>query len=156
LSKKLVKRSAAVTAVVGAALAGMLATGGTAQASPAGSARSTVINFHNGTGCTLTFQGSGLAHGVWDAPPPPRIDNTRTVTISAESAGTATGDEGTFAYEASNCEEGWRNGHTVNVWFDNPFIGSNGYSENGDGAFRFTRSGGSGNNATVDWGVWKA
>ncbi|GAA2248768.1 hypothetical protein GCM10010430_34160 [Kitasatospora cystarginea] len=153
---KPVKRLAALAAVVGTALTGTLALGGTAQASPANAARSTVINLHNGTGCTLTLQSEDLAHGVWDAPPPQYVYNTRDVTVSAESNGFMTGDEGGFTYVAGDCEEDWRNGHTVLLQFDNPYAGSNGYYSNGSGAFRFTSSGGEGNNAVINWGVWKS
>ncbi|GAA2248770.1 hypothetical protein GCM10010430_34170 [Kitasatospora cystarginea] len=147
-------RAAAVALAGAAALSGAAVMN--APTASAAAMRQTSIYLHNGTGCTLNLVESPLAHGGWYIDPLSSIGNTQDALFKAGSIGFMTGDEGHVTYRASDCEEGWRNGHTVYLYFDNPYAGSNAYAENGDGAFRFTRSGGSGDDAVVYWGAWKA
>ncbi|MBB4893226.1 hypothetical protein FHS39_002257 [Streptomyces olivoverticillatus] len=146
--------TAAAVAAIGL---GAIATG-TASAAPAGAlaARSTQVQFHNGTGCTLTRADYGLAHGIWSQEPPAVVYNTGDVSWQSESNGFMTGTEGSITFTTSNCEEGWRNGRAIRFHWDNPFAGSNGYDTNGtDGAFRNVIQGGGGDNALVLWGEYK-
>lgn len=148
-------RFAALAAVTAIGF-GAIATG-TAEAG-AQAARSTHVRLHNGTGCTLTRTDFGLDHGIWSQgqEPPYQLGNTGDADFQSESNGFMTGTEGHVTFQTSNCEEGFRNGRTVRLHWDNPFSGSNKYDTNGtDNTFRTTRDGGGGDNAYTVWGIYK-
>ncbi|MGW3182928.1 hypothetical protein ACWDD9_26980 [Kitasatospora sp. NPDC001119] len=157
-------RTAALAAVTAIGL-GTIATG-TAQAAPApaqaalSAARSTTVHLHNGTGCTLNRTDYSLSHGIWTQgqEPPQWLGNTGDAVFQSESNGFMTGTEGSVTFQASNCEEGWRNGAAVRLHWNNPYVGSNGYDDDGTtrGFFRTTHDTGAGDNANVYWGAWKA
>lgn len=154
-------------AVAGVAAIGLgaLATG-TASASSASSgssaaafaARSTKVKFHNGTGCQLNRQSYGLAHGIWSQgqEPPATVYNTGDESWQSESNGFMTGTEGFVSFQTSNCEEDWRNGRTIRLHWNNPYVGGNGRDTDGtDQSFRAVFEGGGGDNALLLWGEYK-
>jgi hypothetical protein len=110
-------------------------------------ARSVSVSFTNKSGVALTFGGSSLLHGEWTTEPPARIEAGQTVSWESESNGVATGTEGTAYYDVEGL------GITSRSLFhwDNPFIGSNSYSEFYPETFKASRSGGGGDNANVTW-----
>ncbi|MFB9478724.1 GDSL-type esterase/lipase family protein [Streptomyces filamentosus] len=116
-------------------------------------ARSTGVSFVNRTGCDLTLEFHALSHGIWSAAPPELILREQGAAWASESSGLATGTEGTVRYVTQNCLEPSDGNRQIQLHWNNPFIGSNGYDENGSdfSTFRVERQGGAGNNATVIW-----
>ncbi|GLW73501.1 hypothetical protein Kpho02_58000 [Kitasatospora phosalacinea] len=144
-----------------------LVLAGTATAAPAGAsspaattsaiaARSTVVKLNNWTGCTLTREGWSLAHGIWSLEPPVRIADQQQGFWASESNGFATGTEGTVRFFSENCANPVLNGRIVQLHWNNPYVGSNSYDSNGtDLKFYVPKpSGGSGNNAVVEFSAW--
>ena len=119
-------------------------------------ARSTEINFFNGTFHTLTKIADDLSHGEWTTPPPNVIPPQTNVTWESESNGFLTGTEGTVTYQISD-DLGDLGGvpppFEVHLHWDNPFIGSNSYDESAPTVFPLTRAGGGGDNATVNYAL---
>ncbi|ADI08880.1 hypothetical protein SBI_05760 [Streptomyces bingchenggensis BCW-1] len=58
-------------------------------------------------------------------------------------------------YTSSNCDESWRNQHTITLNFNVPPVGTNTYAADGSGAFESRLSGGSGAQAVLMWGLSK-
>jgi hypothetical protein len=110
-------------------------------------ARSVSVSFVNKCDVALVSGGASLLHGIWTTQPPARIEAGQTVGWETESNGVATGTEGTAYYDIEGL------GITSRSLFhwDNPFIGSNSYSESYPETFNVSRSGGGGDNANVTW-----
>ncbi|GAA0321585.1 hypothetical protein GCM10010302_70940 [Streptomyces polychromogenes] len=142
-----------------AALLAALAGGATALApaaqaapSPGGASvqsaeRSTSVIFANGTGRQLLRTGSGLDHGCWsrDSLPPDAIAKTVSASWASESCGFATGTQGHVTYNIAGTAK------DVTVRWNNPYAGSNSYSCDAPEGYECGRSGGGGNNATVNF-----
>lgn len=117
------------------------------------SARSTQIKFTNITNCVLVLTGSNLNHGEWNGGP--------TIIIKPEvydlligqndSDGFMTGDQGSLTYAIIGITDGSPTYEgSLNIGWDNPYAGSNGYSQNvSSNNYTITNSGGSGDNASV-------
>jgi hypothetical protein len=110
-------------------------------------ARSVDVTFTNKSGVNLVLFGTSLLHGEWTTEPPARIDAGQTVTWASESDGVATGTEGTAYYDIEGLDDSSR---SLFHW-DNPFVGSNSYSEFSPDTFKSSHSGGGGDNAHVNW-----
>gem|GEM_PF-1888869 len=114
-----------------------------ATASAHAAARSTLVNFTNTSDSALTLTHKELDHGCWAAEPPSQIGLGQTVHFEAESCGFLTGDEFQAEYKLAN-------GSTLELSYDNPFVGSNSYVENAPQGYLISRSGGGGDNAVVN------
>ncbi|MFJ7907296.1 aegerolysin family protein [Kitasatospora sp. NPDC096204] len=124
------------------------------QAQLLSAARSTEVLVVNWTGCELRLQNNWLDHGIWTKAPDPVITDGSTARWQSESNGFMTGTEGHVIYDAANCGNPGLNGKRVQLHWNNPYVGSNGYDTAGsDPKFGFAQSGGSGNNAAVYWTV---
>ncbi|MCB9422585.1 MAG: hypothetical protein H6667_22475 [Ardenticatenaceae bacterium] len=110
-------------------------------------ARSVNVSFTNKSDVALILGDTSLLHGEWTTEPPARIEAGQTISWRSESSGVATGTEGTAYYDIEGL------GITSRSLFhwDNPFIGSNSYSEVTPETFKASRSGGGGDNANVVW-----
>lgn len=110
-------------------------------------ARSVDVSFTNKSDVVLVLGNTSLLHGEWTTEPPARIEAGQTVSWRSESSGVATGTEGTAYYDIEGL------GITSRSLFhwNNPYIGSNSYSEFTPETFKASRSGGSGDNANVAW-----
>jgi hypothetical protein len=110
-------------------------------------ARSVGVSFTNKSGVALTLGGTSLLHGEWTTEPPARIEAGQTVSWESESSGVLTGTEGTAYYDVEGL------GITSRSLFhwDNPYGGSNSYSEFYPETFKASHSGGGGDNANVSW-----
>jgi hypothetical protein len=82
--------------------------------------RSTTWTINNATSSDLNLVSSPLAHGIWSSNPPQVIKSGAKATFVAESDGFATGDEGSVTYSTS--------GGNYVFYFNNPFIGQDGYN----------------------------
>jgi hypothetical protein len=118
-------------------------------------ARSTHVTLTNLAGrLNLRKTSEELDHGEWTSHPPALVGNR--ADWESESDGFATGTEGRVAYEIEN-DTGGAVG-TLNLHWDNPFVGSNSYDESvspqadvtGNG-FTVVHRGGGGNNADVEF-----
>ncbi|PBC79251.1 aegerolysin [Streptomyces sp. TLI_235] len=128
---------------------------GAAAPALASAARSVNVTFNNWTGCTLTREEWGLSHGIWTQEPPVRIYDQGIGTWASESNGFATGTEGSARFFSENCANPVLNGRLVRVHWNDPYAGSNSYDSSGtDLKFYVSRSGGSGNNASVQFSAW--
>ncbi|MEV6209598.1 aegerolysin family protein [Kitasatospora sp. NPDC051914] len=133
------------------------AKGGQPAAAPAltSAARSVSVKFNNWTGCTLTREEWGLNHGIWAQEPPVRIYDQGQGSWASESNGFATGTEGWARFFSENCADPVLNGRLLRVHWNNPYVGSNSYDSTGtDLKFYVSKSGGSGNNASVQFSAW--
>src|SRR6476619_381959 len=110
-------------------------------------ARSVDVTFTNKSGVNLVLFGTSLLHGEWTTEPPARIDAGQTVNWASESDGVATGTEGTAYSDVEGLDDSSR---SLFHW-DNPFVGSNSYSEFSPETFKSSHSGGGGDNAHVNW-----
>jgi len=84
------------------------------------SSRSTTWTITNATDSDFTLVSADLDHGVWADAPANIIPAGGVATFRAESNGFATGDEGTVTYKLPA-------GNYV-FYFNNPFVGSDGFS----------------------------
>ncbi|MFD0887064.1 hypothetical protein ACFQ08_21160 [Streptosporangium algeriense] len=141
---------AGIAAGLAAATLLVPATANASAAEPPASsaARSTDVNFHNDTDCTLVQIGKETYHGIWVIEPNASIAPHSSDHFKTESDGFLTGTEAAIKYRATNCS---RAGKEVRFHWSNPYYGRNSYDFNGtDGAFTTRYTGGNGNNATVD------
>ena len=109
--------------------------------------RSVQIHFFNNTNTTLSLMDSNLGHGQWsdsDTPPQQIVPNAQNVQWGSESAGLATGTQGSVTYALSA-------GGTVVISWDNPFSGSNGYSIQAPAGYQARYTGGDGNSTQVNF-----
>ncbi len=109
------------------------------------SARSVSVSFANKSDVALVLSGTSLLHGIWTTEPPARIDSGQTVSWESESSDVATGTEGTAYYDI----EGLGSTSRSLFHWDNPFVGSNSYSESYPETFKESHLGGGGDNANV-------
>ncbi|MGW3076425.1 MULTISPECIES: hypothetical protein [unclassified Kitasatospora] len=160
--KSLVRATLAAAGVAAALFTAAAPAGAaTAQQQPAqeqtqllSAARSTEVLVVNWTGCELRLQNNWLDHGIWTTAPDPIISDGKTGRWQSESNGFMTGTEGHVIYDAANCGNPGLNGKRVQLHWNNPYVGSNGYDTAGsDPMFGFAQSGGSGNNAAVYWTI---
>jgi len=82
--------------------------------------RSVDVRVYNNTESYMTLWNKSLAHGCWSTQP----TNILVGTISdfgAQSCGFLTGTEGQADYDAPNSDD-------FQIYWDNPFVGSNSYS----------------------------
>ncbi|MGX4734984.1 hypothetical protein ACI1MP_00490 [Kitasatospora griseola] len=161
-----VRIAGAVTAAAALALAltgtasAATTTTETAKASAAPAvttaARSTAVKLNNWTGCTLTRENWWLSHGIWTFDPPVHIYNGQQGSWASESNGFATGTEGYARFFAENCANPVLNSRSIQVHWNNPYVGSNSYDSNGtDVKFYVPQpAGGGGNNATAEFSAW--
>jgi hypothetical protein len=124
-------------------------------------ARSTQIKFTNSTNYLLVLTDSYLYHGIWNGGPVDQISpNASNLVLGQnDSNGTATGAQGTLTYAIigiNSNKQATVEGY-VSIGWDNPFIGSNSYSNSvssrGTINFQVSNGGGSGDNATVTYNL---
>jgi hypothetical protein len=110
-------------------------------------ARSTHVVFTNHTDQPLGKLGQDLPHGVWTngVEPPFTIAPGEKVEWESESDGFMTGTEGSTRYGIGTT------GGELTVHWDNPFVGSNTYDERVSPGWTVLRSGGRGENATIQY-----
>ena len=111
-------------------------------------ARSVAVTFHNETDSALVLNGTSIPHGIWTVFPPARIKKDETVQFSSESDGVATGTEASATYQLEFLAA------TVNLYWDNPFVGSNTYrGTTSDKIWHkvISEGNGDGNNASIAW-----
>lgn len=110
--------------------------------------RSTRIVFHNNTGFSLSKLEESLPHGEWTDPwsPPNGITPNNTTEWRSESDGVATGTEGSVRYRINNGEDA-----SVYMHWNNPFLGSNKYHQFTGDKFEVFKTGGGGDDATVEF-----
>lgn len=118
-------------------------------------ARSVKCIFVNDTDRRLRLkQPVALDHGIWSkgtdpgGQPPREIGPGAQATWESESSGFMTGTEGRAIYEAED-------GATIEVWWDNPYIGDNKFSltVGPEGTYKGKYEGGDGDNATVTFSL---
>jgi hypothetical protein len=106
------------------------------------------------TNCTFINYDAWLYHGIWSIHPPAKILPHTTVVFGSESSGLFTGTEGYVKYmndwspTNNDCPEA----PGIHLYWDNPYSGSNSHDWELEAAWtdlHLTRSGGSGNNASV-------
>lgn len=117
------------------------------QKSPGNATRSVVITVQNNSSSDLYRVSAGLAHGIWSDGfhPPEMIPAGQTGRFASESQGGATGTEGRAQYFAAAVRG------MVNLYWDDPYAGSNEYSVGVPAGLHYSTGGGGGNNA--DWHV---
>ncbi|KAG7409944.1 13.6 kDa insecticidal crystal protein [Fusarium sp. MPI-SDFR-AT-0072] len=108
-------------------------------------ARATSITIENRTSHDLHDGWGSLNHGEWNRNVPAVIPKGQSADMGAESDGIMSGDEGVIHYKSDAGE--------LKFNFDNPFIGSNGYSASGPDSFNISSSGGDGNESHITWTV---
>jgi len=151
-----IRKSAAAVLVAGVAAisAANVSSASAAVASPqlSNAHRSVQASVTNNTHCTWTKVDESLSHGVWATEPE---DNVFAATMwESESDGIATGTEGDVTYRLGGCADPAQNTKFVRFHWDNPYAGSNSYDTFGSSAgVHAVRSGGSGDNAIVNWVV---
>ena len=106
--------------------------------------RSTLIKIQNNTNATLTRTSASLSAGEWteNMYPPDTISANGTATFQAESDGFATGDQGSVNYQVGSAGQ-------LQINFDDPFSGSNGYSVSAPSGYSASYTGGDGNNGAI-------
>jgi hypothetical protein len=111
-------------------------------------ARSTHITFNNRTDQQLIRTGAKLQHGIWTEQlfPPESIEAGSSGDWQSESDGLFTGTEGTAQYVL-------RDVGNVEVHWDNPYVGSNSYTNSAPKGYEIQRDGGSGDNAAVTFTI---
>ncbi|MFI2610945.1 hypothetical protein [Kitasatospora sp. NPDC018619] len=118
-------------------------------------ARSTSVSLQNRTGCNLVLEQRDLPHGIWTYAAPAQIGRDQSAAWASESNGILTGTEASVRYTTASCLTPSNDNRQVKLHWDNPYAGANSYDEAGSdrSAFKITREGGVGNNATVYWTV---
>ncbi len=147
-------------ATAGAAvlLAGVAAGPANAVAQPAGAvaeqrqtvpgiqaARSTQVTLANKTSLAWTRWDASLLHGMWHTEPPETIAANSSGTWRSESNGVLTGTEGRAVF---GTEHG-----PVEIYWNNPYFGSNKYNCRAPSGYSCRLTGGPGNNASVTFEV---
>ncbi len=130
--------------------------------------RLTTVNFVNSLACDLTMKNPQpsdpnsdvyLQHGGWypnnNSAPQILIPRGQRATWTSGTIGLLTGTEGFVRYTTENCVNQQMNDRPVKLYWDNPFVGTNKYNEDGTDRpwFKVIREGGDGNHATVTWTV---
>lgn len=92
---------------------------------------------------TLTKVSDWLDHGCWGSLPD-TVKPMHAITIVSYSCGFLTGTEGGVTYRNEK-------DNRFNIYWDNPYIGSNSYSvSSSTGDYKMTYTGGSGDNSTIE------
>jgi aegerolysin len=108
-------------------------------------ARSTDVYLTNQTPSSLSRTYANLSHGEWTEDlPPEKIEPSNQSHWKSESKGFLTGTEGIVKYHLDGAGE-------VMIHWDNPFVGSNSYTNSAPKGYEISHSGGSGNNASVEF-----
>lgn len=138
----------------------LMTTTASASAAPASAtsspARSVFVEVNNWTGCRMDFVTATLTHGTWTDGdlPPGEITNSVWGVWASESNGFATGTEGFATYQLHACTNPANVGKWVKFHWNNPYVGSNTYDNVGTSSgVSIIRTGGSGNNAVVQFRV---
>jgi hypothetical protein len=158
--RKLLRRAAIVT------VAGVLTV--LAAATPAmadiaytsgNPARSVVVHITNATGCDFNWSSEHIYSGMFFNDPQMQGPmngsyGPASVVVSSESNGFMTGTQADVTYKIGVwCQEGspaWYGTYIFKFAWNNPYAGSNSYSTAGTTSnLHVTRTGGSGDNATV-------
>ncbi|MEU9077990.1 hypothetical protein [Kitasatospora sp. NPDC048538] len=142
-------RAGRAVAVLGLALLGAGTGFGTAPPPAQASvraARSTTVVLNNTSDRALVLTSDNLDHGCWTHEPPARIEAGASASWESESCGFMTGTEGS-AFFAIDGESG----PDLRIHWDNPFYGSNSYSETVPSGYKINRTGGDGNDATATY-----
>ncbi|MEE1826312.1 Crystal protein ET79 [Streptomyces sp. BE20] len=110
-------------------------------------ARSTTVNLTNNSGTLLTRDGSSLSGGIWSdgTLPPSLVQPGVTARWASESDGFMTGTGGEVSFHLGGTSE------KLKVSWNNPYVGSNGYSCSAPYGYKCTWQGGGGNNASVSF-----
>ncbi|MFD8785380.1 Crystal protein ET79 [Kitasatospora sp. NPDC059599] len=143
--------NASVAFTIGGAPASVAADRQAEQAPAVASAvRSTFVTLQNRTPSVLERTSAVLDHGTWSENLLPQdrvfpMDNGRW---QSESNGLMTGTEGRAVYNMFNVGN-------VEIWWDNPYVGSNKYSCTVPQGYTCSQDGGSGDNAFVTFTVQK-
>lgn len=113
-------------------------------------ARSTQVTLNNTTPLNLFRTYANLDHGIWpnSVLPPENIEPQEASSWQAESDGFMTGVQGTVTYKLDGV------GDVVITW-DNPFEGSNSYTNSAPKGYEISHEGGSGDNAQVTFTLRK-
>ncbi len=106
-------------------------------AAPGASAATRDIRVHvtNNSDSALSFASFKLDHGCWGEKPPATIEIGQTVDIASESCGVATGTEFHVSYWVD------RTGEQMNMYYDNPFAGSDEFDETAPQGYAVAASG---------------
>jgi hypothetical protein len=106
--------------------------------------RSTVVILVNATDHDLQLTHATLQHGIWsdEMYPPLAIAKKSRGQWESESDGFMTGTEGSATWHLAAVGQ-------VKITWDNPYVGSNSYSQSAPKKYKITHDGGSGDNATV-------
>ncbi len=116
--------------------------------------RSVNASMLNDTNVTLRLLTSSISlpHGEWVTYPPANLAPGDTARWQTDSDGFMTGTEGSFTYQFIYIGESEPSIETVKLYWDNPYVGGNGYSISCSvPAFKTGYSGGDGDNATVTY-----
>ena len=112
---------------------------------------SVTSTFVNNSGSALIGISDQLDHGVWtnNNVPPSRIEAGETVSWESESDGVATGTEGEVQYEIEGTSI------TMNVHWDDPFVGSNSFDITGldNVGYHTTAGGEQGDNVSASYSI---
>jgi hypothetical protein len=84
--------------------------------------RSTKVQLTNFTNQPLRRLRDELLHGIWTAHPPNKVEPLESAVYQSESYGFCTGREGWIEFEVGD------GSGVMRLHWNNPFIGSNGYS----------------------------
>ncbi|GAA2260137.1 hypothetical protein GCM10010430_50250 [Kitasatospora cystarginea] len=128
-----------------------LAAGPAEQAPTAlAAARSTHVILQNRTTSTMDRTSSSLQHGTWSENmlPPDKVYPFANGAWQSESNGFMTGTEGRAVYNMFGVGN-------VEIWWDNPYSGSNKYSCDVPEGYTCSRDGGGGDNAYATLTVQK-
>ncbi|KOU65337.1 hypothetical protein ADK55_06810 [Streptomyces sp. WM4235] len=115
-------------------------------------ARSTTVTLTNNSGKLLARDGSQLKWGIWSDGmlPPSMVQPGVTAKWASESEGVMTGTEGSVTFSMTG------ESNKVTVYWNNPYVGSNGYSCSVPSGYTCSRSGGGGDNAAASFTVSKS
>jgi hypothetical protein len=130
---------------------------GAVHTSLSSAARSVKTTFFNDGNCTFDLTGATLYHGIWSIYPPITIYPHASVVFGSESNGLFTGTEGVVHYAPQpGCAN---NPPSFTLYWDDPYVGSNSYSwgfnSPNPGGWKLTMSGGSGDNASVSYHLFR-
>lgn len=108
-------------------------------------AREINVDFHNDSDQALDLVQTQLLHGCWPSGQPPgHIDAGQRVDIRSESCGVLTGTEFALDYKLAGT------GQILRLHYDNPYLGSNEYHETVPTGYDIGRTGGDGNQASLE------
>ena len=107
--------------------------------------RSVIIVIDNQTSQDLVFSAANYSHGAPLSQPPQNIPpHTSSPEWEVDSDGFATGVEGTITYHFQSDSS-----KLVNLYFDDPFVGSNAFSGQAPDGYSVSTTATGGNNVYV-------